>query len=890
MKKTETYLKRFFLLFFLPIIWTFSIHGQCDRSKDSINLVKLHESLDGINWTYEETQLDINSFAPPNLPNAGKPWNTNTPIDQWHGIALDGNGCVTMIALHNNNLTGELPDFLNEFTQLEALNIGYNQLTGTIPASLGTLEHLTKFHINWNDIEGCIPDELNVCAKGFSQSFERDGYNFTQNMKLPNYGSFSRLCTWGVQIDEPCDDGDSESARDLIREDCSCRGIYCKITDSLELLKLFDATNGNEWSFDKSTYETKLGIQDIPNPLNRWSVDVPMTNWHGIVLNLNGCVIGIYLSDNNLSNELPELKLPFLSTLVVSNNELSGSLPNFSKTPDLFVLDCSFNQFEGSLPSEFPPYLRYLDISDNQFNSTLPDIDKLGNLYNLYCSNSQLKGNIPSVDSENYTFEHFDCSGNQFTGKIPLMTGARKLAHFNCSKNKLTGNIPPFVDLSYLKYFNCSDNKLDGKVLVNESAKFSHFYCQNNELNGQLPDFQGNSELIDFDCSNNSLSGKLPNFNLYRIKNFDCSNNQFDDGLPNILASFILKKFDCSNNKFNGAFPEFRNAIRLEEFNCSGNQISGNLPEFDQFIKLRIFDCSKNRLSGRIPYLTNVPDLEVFNCSSNLIGRSIPSLDSLSNLRIFDCSNNNISETLPEFNNNPNLEEFDCSNNLFMTGNIPDLSLLPNLIHFNCATNQLTGELPSLLKNKQLKSFIFSNNNITGKLHYSIERLDSLERFYGFNNQLEGCIPLNFNKLCSLGNSTSTDSIGYNLSLNPMLPWFGDLRPFCDNEPQLDQPCDDGNPDTHNDIIQTDCSCEGTISSSISNINSSPFQLFPNPTTGMINLPSIDFKKINLYNSSGQRLPIEISSTLDISHLPSGIYYLKFQTADNIFLKKVVKK
>ncbi len=136
MKKTETYLKRFFLLFFLPTIWTFSIYGQCDRTQDSINLVKLHEALGGTNWTYDETKLEINSFDPPNLPNAGQPWDTNIPIDQWHGIALDSNGCVTMIALHNNNLTGELPDFLSEFKQLKALNLGYNHLTGTISTSL----------------------------------------------------------------------------------------------------------------------------------------------------------------------------------------------------------------------------------------------------------------------------------------------------------------------------------------------------------------------------------------------------------------------------------------------------------------------------------------------------------------------------------------------------------------------------------------------------------------------------------------------------------------------------------------------------------------------------------------------------------------------------------
>jgi len=139
----------------------------------------------------------------------------------------------------------------------------------------------------------------------------------------------------------------------------------------------------------------------------------------------------------------------------------------------------------------------------------------------------------------------------------------------------------------------------------------------------------------------------------------------------------------------------------------------------------------------------------------------------------------------------------------------------------------------------------------------------------------------------------SIDSIGYNLSLNPQLPWQGNVQPFCLNEPQAGQPCDDENPETQNDIIQPDCICRGSETSGVDQLENVEFLIYPNPTTGLINLPSSNFKNIQLYNYIGQQIPIKNKiedTTLNLESFENGIYFLKFQLDDSFFLKKIIKK
>ena len=161
---------------------------DCNRKVDSLILVNLFEKLDGLNWTYDDTEFNNGEQSVP-IPNAGTPWNFNQPIDSWHGVQTDENGCVIGLALRSNGLRGTLPPEIGSFstlknlmlnnnsiigaipkelgnlTELKILRLFNNQLTDSIPSELGNLLNLTRLTLESNQLTGSLPSELGSLTK-----------------------------------------------------------------------------------------------------------------------------------------------------------------------------------------------------------------------------------------------------------------------------------------------------------------------------------------------------------------------------------------------------------------------------------------------------------------------------------------------------------------------------------------------------------------------------------------------------------------------------------------------------------------------------------------------------------------------------------------------------
>jgi PKD repeat protein len=108
-------------------------------------------------------------------------WDLESPYDLWEGLSFNKYGCLEKIELPNNNLTGEIPEIIKEFSSLikmdlsgnqlsgnipeelgdavslENLNLGNNQLTGSIPGTLSKLQNLKSIYLNDNKLEGSVP-------------------------------------------------------------------------------------------------------------------------------------------------------------------------------------------------------------------------------------------------------------------------------------------------------------------------------------------------------------------------------------------------------------------------------------------------------------------------------------------------------------------------------------------------------------------------------------------------------------------------------------------------------------------------------------------------------------------------------------------------------------
>lgn len=86
-------------------------------------------------------------------------WCTDKPLNEWYGVEFWG-GHVRSLSLHNNNLTGQLPEEIGNLTALTFLELGMNHLNGTIPQSIGNLSALQNLTLHYNELSGPIPESI----------------------------------------------------------------------------------------------------------------------------------------------------------------------------------------------------------------------------------------------------------------------------------------------------------------------------------------------------------------------------------------------------------------------------------------------------------------------------------------------------------------------------------------------------------------------------------------------------------------------------------------------------------------------------------------------------------------------------------------------------------
>ena len=118
----------------------------CAPPSDRDILVALYEATGGPYW--------VNSSN----------WLTKAPLQDWHGVAVDGEGRVSHLSLRGNDLRGPIPRELGSLTSLTVLSLARNQLSGPIPPDLGNLASLTTLGLGGNALEGPIPPELGNLA------------------------------------------------------------------------------------------------------------------------------------------------------------------------------------------------------------------------------------------------------------------------------------------------------------------------------------------------------------------------------------------------------------------------------------------------------------------------------------------------------------------------------------------------------------------------------------------------------------------------------------------------------------------------------------------------------------------------------------------------------
>ncbi len=224
------------------------------------------------------------------------------------------------------------------------------------------------------------------------------------------------------------------------------------LSERTALLDLYTATAGASWT-NSTNWNGAAGTE---------------CSWYGVACDDTGSgshVTQLLLSSNNLTGTLPSLSgLPALYWFSVANNHLAGAIPSLSGLTALQYFDVKTNQLTGSIPSlSGSTGLYYFDLGNNQLTGAIPSLSGLTALQYFIVSNNGLTGAIPSLSGLT-ALQYFDIRTNQLTGAIPSLSGLTNLQYFNLGSNQLTGAIPSLSGLTKFQVINVSENRLTGAI------------------------------------------------------------------------------------------------------------------------------------------------------------------------------------------------------------------------------------------------------------------------------------------------------------------------------------------------------------------------------------------------------------------------------------------
>lgn len=504
-----------------------------------------------------------------------------------------------------------------------------------------------------------------------------------------------------------------------------------------------------------------------------------------IPLSIGSCSLLSYLfiNNNQLTGEIPST-IALMSNLAVfvgNDNFLDGTIPlSIGKLPQLNYFGIHQNMLVGTVPDSFQnPFLQTLDVASNELTGTLPaSLFTLQYIYQVSFHGNQLNGILPSNFYPASTLIWIDVYSNYLTSTIPQSwTTLQGMINIDVHQNILSSSIP----VGFSNMLNVTELLFDQNCFTGSIPSWTnlpmitYIDLSSNLLNGTIPDTIGSlTSLANLWIANNFFTGTLPRslLNLRNLQALVVANNSLGGTIPSDIDRLeSLVTFQVLLNYFSGPIPvRMGYMTNLSVIDCKGNQFNGTIPEdLGNLWNLQYLYLSFNELTGTIPAsLGNLANLVEIWINSNLMHGTVPKelgrLHRLQNLWLYG---NSFHGTLPkEFSEMIDLKDFEIDRNFF-SGTFPeDYGLLTNLSVFVANMNIFNGSIPDSFGNLQfLINLILNDNQMTGSIPYSLRFLCNVQYLSLYQNLFTGTVPDIF------GNMTHLSSLWlYNNFFHGTLP------------------------------------------------------------------------------------------------------------------------
>jgi len=317
-------------------------------------------------------------------------------------------------SVYGNEVTGNFPQSLQEWTELELMGVEMNKMSGTLPRWMGIWKKLRYLTLGDNQFSGPLPDGV---FDAMPDLIEVSAHDNDLTGPFDKFNENTKLQTLLLQRNRLTGD---------IQEDTF-------INVPLQLLDMSDNQIGGQIPYDF------------------YDIDI------------------LSLHNNQITGPLPTPREGHIITfLSVYGNQMTGNLPeNLGDLEWLTHLDLSQNKFTGPIPDSINSCtdLIYLYLGDNTFDGVFPNLSYLGNLQELSMRNMGLTGPIPGYVGNFLTRLVFlDLRNNQLNGDLPAsMENLEGMQYLLLSGNAFTGAVlDGFWYMQQLKVLGLDHNNFTG--------------------------------------------------------------------------------------------------------------------------------------------------------------------------------------------------------------------------------------------------------------------------------------------------------------------------------------------------------------------------------------------------------------------------------------------
>jgi len=682
-----------------------------------------------------------------------------------------------MVDLPSNSFSCSLPE-------LRKLRLSDNSFTSfMLFQSLSNISSkLVELDLSHNKLnDGAFNSFMNACTL---HSLDLSSNNFTQDLQSIIHNLSGGCVRNSLQV------------LDL---------SFNEITGTLSDLSKFTSLKILHLTYNKLSGKIPEG-SSLPFQLEKLHIgsnslegEIPKSFW------MNACKLkSLDLYNNSFSGELQVIihhlsrcAIYSLQELVLSMNQINGTLPDLSIFSFLEIFDISENKLNGKIFEDirFPTTLRTLSMHSNSLSGVISDfhLSGMSMLRYLYLFDNPLALRFTENWVPPFQLHDIGLRSCKLGLRFPKWIQTQKyLQDLDISNAGISDNVPEgfwsILSSQVCSRINISNNNLKG-LIPNLQVKnhCSFLFLSSNEFEGPIPPFLQGSTIIDL--SKNKFSDSLPflcaNGKDAMLIEFDLSNNQLSGRIPNCWSNFkALHYLDLSRNNFSGKIPtSMGSLVELEALLLRNNSLTGEIPFSLMYCtNLVMLDLRENRLEGLIPYWigSELKELQVISLQRNHFFGSLPfELCYLQNIKLFDLSLNNLSGRIPECIKNftsmtqkasplgvtfryfiisqgiihdfipyqlnalltwKGVEQLFNNNELFLLKSI-DLS-----------SNHFSGVIPHEMVNLiQLVSLNLSRNNFTGKIPSNIGNLTSLDFLDLSRNKLHGLIPSSLSQIDRIG-------------------------------------------------------------------------------------------------------------------------------------------